>query len=102
MHFDQEPRPVGVGGLDIDADAALVRIGIDVLLGGVPDIDDPALRDEFLQEQGEQALAAWEFFEGPFEPVVEQDVGIDAFGLAGDVLDAGLFEAEGVVRERGE
>ena len=98
MHLDQEPRPVGVGGFDIDA--ALVRIGIDVLLGGVPDIDDPALRDEFLQEQGEQALAAWEFFEGPFEPVVEQDVGIDALGLAGDVFDTGLFE--GVVRERRE
>ena len=44
-----------------------------------------------------KGLSLWEVFEGPLEPVVEQDVGIDAFGLAGDVLDAGLFEAENVV-----
>jgi len=49
-----------------------------------------------------KGLSLWEVFEGPLEPVVEQDVGINALGTAGDVLDAGLFEADGVVRERGE
>ena len=44
-----------------------------------------------------KGLSLWEVFEGPLEPVVQQDVGIDAFGLAGDALDAGLFEAENVV-----
>lgn len=69
-----------------------VGIGIGVLLRGVLDVDDLPLWDELLQEQGEQPFAAGEFLKGALEPIVEQDVGIDALGFVGDVVDAGRFE----------
>ena len=68
-----------------------------MLLGRVLDVDDLPLGDEFLQEQGEQALAAGEFLERTFEPVIEQDVGIDAFGFSGDVIDAGRLQVGALV-----
>ena len=96
LHLDEEAGAVGVGHLDVDADATIVWVGVGVLLRSVLDVGDAALGDEFLKEERQQALAGGELGEGAFEPVVKQDVGIDALGLAGDVLDAGGFEAGGL------
>ncbi len=92
LHLDEEAGAVGIRRFDIHTDAALVGIGIGMLLRSVLDVHDLPLGDELLQEQGEQALAARQLFESAFEPVVEQDVGVHPLGFTGDVPDAGFFE----------
>ena len=91
LHLHKEAGAVGVGCLDVYANAALVGIGIGVLLRSVLDVDDLALGNELLQEQGEQAFATGQLFESSLEPVVEQDIGVDSLCFVGNVLDTGFF-----------